>query len=223
MPRRQAIYAHPRPVSALRRRPRSPCRLTPVLSSAEALPRTMTTSPPREIRWLCKPMHVRRAAHPSGSRRKQRPPEAASPLPLPRASRAAAVTGYDGGGHRTCGRWRPCQGPTTSWPTCRQATDPVSPREPDPVGPTRARSGGPARARSDQGRASGADGTAASWPPVLPLQRRRLPQAPATRPVRLRAPHPRRSRLPARAIESFRSRPPRGCSDLRTRDTGHQP
>ena len=94
----------------------------------------MTTSPPPEIRWLCKPMHVRRAAHPSGSRRKQRPPRAASP---PRCLGAAGrrpspVTMAPSPNVREVA---PMPGSNDQLADMPPGTDPVSRREPDPVGP----------------------------------------------------------------------------------------
>src|SRR5205823_12201863 len=95
-----------------------------------------------EIRWLCKPMHVRRAARPSGSLREQRHPEQ---LPHP------AALGPTGSGrhwlrlrgHRTCGEVAPMSGandllanmPPDGDQVSPRVPDQVSRREPDAVGP----------------------------------------------------------------------------------------
>src|SRR6266516_2610039 len=94
----------------------------------------MTTSPPPEIRWPCKPMHVRRAAHPSGSRRKQRHAGAASP---PRClgagrQRPSPVTMARSPNVREVA---PMSGSNDQLANMPPGVDQVSRREPDPVDP----------------------------------------------------------------------------------------
>src|SRR5215831_19383086 len=93
----------------------------------------MTTSPPREIRWRCKPMHVRRAADLSGSLRRQRHPKQ---LPCPRClgdgrQRPSPVTIAP-----SPNVWEvaPMSGSNDQLANVPPGVDQVSPREPDPVG-----------------------------------------------------------------------------------------
>ena len=150
MPRRQAIYAHPRPVSALRQLPqplradlssqqcRSP-RLDDDDESATRDPMALRTAA-RETR--CCPGRFTAKAKTSGAH---------SRIPAASGQVAARVTGYDyavterAGGGAHAGVQRPAGQHAARALTkqARREPDPVSPREPDPV----------------IGRAPGADGT----------------------------------------------------------------
>ena len=86
-------------------------------------------------------------------------------------------------GHRTCGRRWHDGAPR---PSGRARTNPRSGTP----------SGQPSRQPSAPRRLTGPPGTVAPQPPVVPLPRRRFPQAPAPRPHQVRTPSPRRVRLP---------------------------
>src|SRR6266516_2920266 len=108
----------------------------------------MTTSPPPEIRWPCKPMHVRRAAHPSGSRRKQRhagaasPPrclgagrQRTSPVTMARSPNVREVAPMSGSNDQLANMPPGVDqvSPRVPDQVSRREPDPVDPRESDPI------------------------------------------------------------------------------------------